>query len=97
FQHPLSEMTIAEMALLTALIPNPETWNPFVFPDRARERRADVLKLLKDEGIITEAQEAEANTVALPTERPSAELKPQNYLVAEVQRRLLEDPRLGDT
>lgn len=97
FQHPLSEMTLSEAALLTALIPNPESWNPFVFPDRARERRAEVLSLLKKEGIITEAEEKEANVVPLPTERPSAELKPQNYQVAEVQRLLLEDGRLGAT
>ena len=97
FQHPLEEMTISEAALLTSLIPNPESWNPFVFPDRARERRAEVLSLIRKDGIITEAQEKEANAAPLPTEKPSAELKPQNYLVAEVQRRLLEDKRLGDT
>ncbi|HMS25045.1 MAG TPA: transglycosylase domain-containing protein [Acidimicrobiia bacterium] len=97
FRHPLSEMTLSEAALLTALIPNPESWNPFVFPDRARERRANILSLLRQEKIITEEQEREANAVPLPTVRPSAELKPDNYLVAEVQRRLLDDTRLGAT
>lgn len=97
FKHPLSEITVAEAALLTAVIPNPESWNPFVFPDRARERRAQVLGVIREEGIITQEQEIEANATPLPTEKPSAELKPQNYLVAEVQRRLLNDERLGET
>lgn len=97
FQHSLEEMTIAEAALLTGLIPNPETWNPFTYPDRAKNRRAVVLKVMLEEGLITEEQEREANNAPLPTEKPSAELKPQNYLVAEVQRRLLNDKRLGET
>ncbi len=97
FQHPLSEMTLSEAALLTGLIPNPESWNPFVFPDRARQRRSEVLSLLKNEGMISEKDEKEANAVPLPTVRPSAELKPENYQVAEVQRLLLEDERLGAT
>jgi len=97
FKHPLSEMTVAEAALLTSLIPNPESWNPFIFPDRARERRADILDLARKEGIISEKEQEEANAVSLPTEKPSAELKPQNYLAAEVQRLLLEDERLGET
>ena len=97
FKHPLSEMTVSEAALLTSLIPNPESWNPFIFPDRARERRAEILDLAKNDGIITQEQQNEANRVSLPTEKPSAELKPQNYLAAEVQRLLLEDERLGDS
>lgn len=97
FNHPLSEMTLSEAALLTGLIPNPESWNPFVYPDRARLRRADVLASLKDQKIITGDQEKEANLVPLPTVKPSSELKPDNYMVAEVQRRLLKDDRLGAT
>ncbi|MFN8016410.1 MAG: transglycosylase domain-containing protein [Acidimicrobiia bacterium] len=97
FRHPLSEMTISEAALLTSLIPNPESWNPFVFPDKARERRALILELARKKGIITKEQESEANAVPLPTIKPTAELKPQNYLVAEVQSRLLNDERLGST
>lgn len=97
FKHPLEEITIAEAALLTSLIPNPESWNPFVFPDRARERRAEILELVRKEGIISEREEKQANATPLPTEKPSAELKPQNYLAAEVQRLLLEDERLGST
>jgi membrane peptidoglycan carboxypeptidase len=97
FKHSLEETTPAEAALLIGIIPNPESWNPFTFPDKAKKRRAVVLEVMRKEGIITPEEEAQANEVPLPTEKPSAELKPQNYLVAEVQRQLLEDKRLGDT
>lgn len=97
FQHPLEDITIAEAALLSSVIPNPESWNPFTHPDKARLRRATVLEVMRKDGIITEKEEKEANEVPLPTQKPSAELKPQNYLVAEVQRQLLMDKRLGQT
>ncbi len=97
FKKPLADLTIAEAALLAGVIPNPESWNPFTYPDRAKNRRAVILKVLKDEGVITAEQEAEANAAPLPTEKPSAELRPQTYLVAEAQRLLLDDERLGET
>lgn len=97
FKHSLDEVSPAEVALLVGIIPNPESWNPFTYPDKARKRRTIVLQVMREEGIITEAEEAQANEVPLPTEKPSAELKPQNYLVAEVQRQLLDDDRLGET
>src|SRR5207253_2506955 len=40
----LSELTVGESALMAGLIQNPEGDNPFVRPDRAVTRRAEVLK-----------------------------------------------------
>jgi membrane peptidoglycan carboxypeptidase len=93
----LDELTLGEGALLAGLIQNPEGYNPFRFPDRAIRRRADVLRAQVDLGQITQEQADAANREPLPEVPPPAELRPTNYLVAEVQDRLLADPRLGAT
>ncbi len=93
----LDELTIGEAALLAGLISNPEGNNPFTYPDRAIRRRADVLRGEVDAGYITQAQSDAANNEPLPTAPPPAEQRPRNFLVAEVQDRLLADVRLGNT
>ncbi len=93
----LDELNIADAALLASLIANPEGDNPFVNPDRALERRAETLDLEVDAGYLTGDEADFAAATALPTVKPPAELRPQNYWVEEVQRHLLADQRLGDT
>lgn len=93
----LDELTIGEAALLAGLISNPEGNNPFTYPDRAIRRRADVLRGEVEQGYITQAEADAANNEPLPTIRPPAEQRPDNYLVAEAQDQLLADPRLGAT
>ncbi len=93
----LSELTLPEIALLAGLIQNPEGANPFFYPDRARARRSDVLDGMVKEGTITKAEATAAKAAPLPTVKPPAELRPTDYFVDEVQRRLLADPRLGAT
>ncbi|MBP9115335.1 MAG: transglycosylase domain-containing protein [Acidimicrobiia bacterium] len=97
FGKPLKDLKLSEAALLAGAIQNPEYRNPFLYPDRARERRKQVLEIMREQKIITKEQADKANAEAIPTNRPSAELKPDNYLVAEAQRLLLEDTRLGST
>ncbi|MFI5045907.1 MAG: transglycosylase domain-containing protein [Acidimicrobiia bacterium] len=92
----MSELTIGEAALLAGVIQSPEGNNPFTYPDRAIRRRADVLRGEVDQGYITQADADAANNEPLPTVKPPAEQRPTNYLVAEVQDRLLNDPRYAD-
>ena len=93
----LDELTLPEVALLAGVINNPEGSNPFEFPERAKVRRAQVLDTMVAQGFATEADAAAAKDAPLPTKKPPAELKPDNFFVEEVQRRLLADPRLGAT
>jgi penicillin-binding protein 1A len=93
----MAELTIGEAALLAGSISNPVGNDPFLHPDRAKVRRAEVLRGEVEEGYITQAEADAANAEALPTVAPPAELRPCNYLVAEVRDRLLADPRLGAT
>jgi membrane peptidoglycan carboxypeptidase len=93
----MEELTIGEAALLAGVIQSPEGNNPFSHPDIAIRRRADVLRGEVDQGYINQAEADAANNEPLPTVLPQAEQRPTNYLVAEVQDRLLADPRLGAT
>ncbi|HEX6312049.1 MAG TPA: transglycosylase domain-containing protein, partial [Acidimicrobiia bacterium] len=93
----LDELNIADAALLAGLIANPEGDNPFVYPERAADRRADSLDLQVQEGYLTEEEAEFAKQVPLPTIRPPAERRPRSYWVEEIQKRLLADERLGAT
>jgi penicillin-binding protein 1A len=93
----LSELTVGESALMAGLIQNPEGDNPYVRPDRALKRRAEVLKGMVQQHYITQAQADEANKEPLPTVKPSSELRPENAWTQKTQDILLNDPRLGAT
>jgi membrane peptidoglycan carboxypeptidase len=93
----LNELTVGEAALLAGLIRNPEGDNPFVHPDRALKRRADVLETMVDRNHITQAQADEARKEGLPTIKPPSELRPENTWAEHAQQLLLGDPRLGAT
>jgi penicillin-binding protein 1B len=55
FGKEVRQLTLAESALLAGLAQRPGGTNPFRFPDRARARRAVVLRLMAANGYITRA------------------------------------------
>src|SRR6266545_3003456 len=89
----LNELTVGEAALLAGVIRNPEGDNPFVHPDRAVTRRAEVLKGMVAQHYITQEQANQATQEQLPTVKPSAELRPDNAWTEKAQSVLLNDPR----
>jgi penicillin-binding protein 1A len=88
----LDEVTLGEAALLAGLISNPEGNNPFVFPERAIERRALALELMLEQGYITPEEAAAANKEPIPSVKPVPELRPRNAWAEEIQDRLINDP-----
>src|SRR5262245_60208500 len=93
----MSELTIGEAALLAGLIQNPEGDNPYVHPDRAFKRRAEVFNAMVKQHYITREQADQAGQEGLPTVKPSTELRPENAWAERAQELLLNDPRLGAT
>ncbi len=93
----LSELTVGEAALLAGVIRNPEGDNPFVHPDAAAKRRAEVLTGMVKAHHITQAQADQATQEPLPTVKPTSELRPENAWAEHAQQVLLNDPRLGAT
>ncbi|WP_162251201.1 MULTISPECIES: transglycosylase domain-containing protein [unclassified Paenibacillus] len=59
----LNELEVWEIATLAALPKAPSRYSPLTHPDLSKERRAVVLKLMTDQGYITEAERAKAETV----------------------------------
>jgi len=94
----LGELTVGETALLAGLIHNPEGDSPFEHPERARNRRDEVLAGMVKAGKITQAQADSAGREALPTMKPAAvDLRPSNAWAEQAQSTLLRDRRLGPT
>ncbi len=93
----MDELTIGEAAILAGSINNPVGNDPFLHPEQAKLRRAEVLKGEVETGYITQAEADAANAEPLPAFAPPAELKLCSYLVAEVRDQLLADTRLGAT
>ena len=61
FSKPARALTLPEAALLAGLTQAPSAYNPFVEPGKALSRRDAVLRAMRDQGAITEAQYAWAN------------------------------------
>ncbi|WP_242774877.1 transglycosylase domain-containing protein [Brevibacillus parabrevis] len=62
------KFTVAKAAMLAAIPKAPTTYSPFNNPEKAKLRRDTVIRLMYEQGIITEAQKNEAQAEALPTE-----------------------------
>ncbi len=65
FGRPLSELNLAESALLVALIKGPSFYNPLRHPQRARTRRDLVLSKMVELGYLQPAQAAKARSTDL--------------------------------
>ncbi|MBI2799386.1 MAG: penicillin-binding protein 1B [Gammaproteobacteria bacterium] len=56
FGRPLNELSVPEVALLIGMIRGPSQYNPFKYAARALARRNVVLRTLRDEGVISDAE-----------------------------------------
>jgi penicillin-binding protein 1A len=66
FGKKTAELNLAEAALLASLPKAPSAYSPFRYPQKARERRATVLKEMLEHRFITDAQYREAENTPLP-------------------------------
>jgi penicillin-binding protein 1A len=55
FGKDVSQLNLAESALIAGLVQSPNNYNPFVNPDKARERQRIVLESMVSSGYIDEA------------------------------------------
>ncbi len=60
FNRPLGELKLQHHALLVAMVRGPSQYEPRRYPERARQRRNLVLRLLRQQGAISLEQEARA-------------------------------------
>ncbi len=65
FAKPVAELQLAEIATLVAIVRGPSYYDPRRHPERVLERRNLVLRLLAEEGAITQADAKKAEAAKL--------------------------------
>ena len=92
FRKDLAELTIAEAATLAVTIRNPSLYDPRRQPERAHDRRDDVIDAMATSGFISFELAAEAKNEPFVIQPPTQFESPAEHVVAEVRRQLLNDP-----
>ncbi len=77
----LSRVTLPEAAFLAGMVQSPFSRNPFKHPERAKSRRNAILKLMRENGYITEEQLVEASTAPLTVSHEGGESGDAPYFV----------------
>jgi penicillin-binding protein 1B len=92
FSKDLSQLTDGEAALLAGLVQRPGYYNPFRFPDRARQRRDLVLSLMRRNGCLADDAYRAAVAEPLQVRRGQSAAEQSHYFLdlvkEEVQARL---------
>jgi len=85
FGKRLDQLTLPEAALLAGLPRSPTGYSPLINPERARQRRNQVLAMMRENGKITEAEyrQARATPLTVNLQRWSKDLAP--YFVEDVR------------
>lgn len=100
FGKSVSDITIAEAAVLAGLIKFPNAANPIDYENRAYDRRDIVLNAMHNQDLITDEELQAALSEPLdPPERVPAEEQryPAGHFVDEVKKWFLANPEFGET
>ena len=92
FGKPVEQLSLAESAVLVALVKGPSLYDPIRHPQKALERRNLVLRETRDVGSITLEQYAQARIAPLgAATKPSMGTSPHPAFVDLVYRQLRRD------
>src|SRR6476620_4292721 len=88
FGKSVRDLNLAEAATLAALPKGPERYNPRKYPDRAIQRRNTIIGLMRNEGVVTDADArlAQADPLQLARKAVTGETAP--YFVEWVRQQL---------
>jgi len=93
-----SDLTVGQGALLAGLVKAPSTFDPFVNPQGALDRRSLVLQAMVDEDYLTNSEASAWNNADLVLKAPDPEDHYEGaYFVEEVKRFMLEHVAFGRT
>lgn len=91
FSKPLSQLSIAEMAMLAGLPKAPSLYNPISNPSRAKVRQRYVLRRLLDLGYISQEEYKTAEEEPIVIKRELATYSVHADFVAEMARQAAEE------
>lgn len=89
FGKDVKQLALPEAAFIAGMVRGPNIYNPYKYPDRARERRNLVLEAMARNGFITERQREEAAALPLKVVPGSVETGDAPYFVDLVRETLL--------
>ena len=91
-------LSVAEAALLAGLVRSPSSADPIRHPQRAADRRSEVLADMVGANVITAAEREIAEMTALPSRVYKEDTRyPAAYAVTDALEQLRQDDRLGAT
>ncbi len=91
FNKPVTQLDLAQAALLAGLPQAPSQYNPFLYPQLARARRHDVLTAMVKSHYITQAQADAADAAPLQVQRNNAySARRQPYVFDYVRDQLVQ-------
>jgi penicillin-binding protein 1A len=88
FGKELGDLSLSDCALLAGLIQAPRGNSPFLHPDQARRRRANVLNRMFEEGMISKAEQEAALREPIPLAKPVGQETQAPFFVEHVRKRL---------
>lgn len=91
FGKDIRQLSLPEAATLAGLIQEPSFRNPVRWPERAKARRNVVLKMMLDNGYISQSLFEEAAATPVVTARQGIEWADAPYFVDLVNERLADD------
>ena len=95
-RKPAAKLTLAEAALIAGIIRAPTSYSPWHHPEEARERSHVVLRRMREEGKITEAQEKEARAARIRVQPPPSVTGARHGYAKEFLRQQFRDIYGGD-
>lgn len=95
FGVDITELDLPRAALLAGLIRGPSLYSPFRRPETATDRRNLVLAMMRERGLISEAEQAEAREAPLGLGRAPRPLTGPRYFLDHLTRSLEKDSELG--
>ncbi len=97
FGKKLSEITVAEAAMLAGLPKAPSSYNPVANPKRAKVRQQHILLRMHQLGYISDSQYTEAKDQPLKVKTDSTEFGVHAEYVSEMARQLVYEQFKEDT
>ena len=91
FGKNVIELNIAEAALLAAILNRPGRYDPFRYPERAKERRNLVLQVMENQGYLAQNEVRDWVNSPLPEEEPLRDVPTTAPYFEEWVRQILDD------
>lgn len=96
FDKKVSDLNLAQCALLAAVINSPGRFSPWDKPEAATQRRRLVLQKMLELKMITELALQEADAEPLPARPPAERREPAPFYIGTVVRELAEKQLLAE-